>query len=262
MEKKNPFLQEDLNNIFKVSSKEPERVISRENTDLEFKESFGWKSLAKYLKTCAAYANAKGGYIVFGIANRPHKLIGLSGTGLQAFENLDPEQLTGHLNEYFSPEISWDIHEYELNGKTYGLIYVYESAQKPVVCKKDADKELKEGDIYYRYRGRTERIKYPELQSILNQSRANEQRIWMEHIARIAKIGVREAGIFDLQTGQITGSSGSFLIDEALLGQLSFIKEGEFSEIKGKPSLKLIGNVEAINLPPGTMGREIVPSFR
>lgn len=250
------FSQEDLNDIFKVSQKYPDRVISRESSSLEFKISFGWNSLAKYLKTCVAYANAKGGYIVFGIANRPHRLVGLSGSGLKAFEDIDPSQMTQHFNDHFSPEIAWDRQEHEIEGKTYGLLYVFESANKPVICTKDAGKELKEGDIYYRYRGRTERIKYPELRSILEEKRENEQRLWMQHLSQIAKIGVRDAGIFDLQTGQVTGTSGSFLIDESLLSQLSFIKEGEFSEVKGKPALKLIGNVEVITGTPSVAGKK------
>ena len=62
-----PFSQEELNEIFKISPTDPERVISRESSSLEFKESFGWMSLPNYLKTSVAYANTKGGYIVFGI---------------------------------------------------------------------------------------------------------------------------------------------------------------------------------------------------
>jgi hypothetical protein len=75
----------------------------------------------------------------------------------------------------------------------------------------------------------------------------------MDHVANIARIGVRDIGIFNLKTGQVTGSSGTFLIDESLLSQLSFIKEGEFTEVKGKPALKLIGNVKAIDGMPSTM---------
>ena len=259
MGNKTAFSQEDLNSIFKVSPHSPTRIISRESGDLEFKQSFGWSSLTKYLKTCAAYANVKGGYIVFGIANRPHILVGLSGATLQAFENIDPQKLTGHFNDYFSPEIGWDIDKYEFNGKTYGLLYVYESSEKPVVCKKDADRELKEGDIYYRYRGRSERIKYPELRNILDQRRAEEQKLWMKHLSQISRIGVQDTAIFDLQTGHVAGTNSSFLIDESLLSQLSFIRDGEFSEIEGKPTLKLIGNVEPIyDLPHMTGKKEII----
>jgi hypothetical protein len=248
-----PFSQEILNEIFKISLADADRVISRESSTIEFKESFGWASLPKYLKTCAAYANTKGGYIVFGIANRPHRLAGLSGANMKMFEEIDPEKMSSNFNDHFSPEIEWAIQEYELQGKTFGLLYVHEAKDKPVVCTRDGGKELKEGDIYYRYRGRTERIKYPELRSILENKRETEQRLWMQHLANIARIGVREAGIFDLNTGQVTGSGGSFLIDESLLSELSFIKEGEFSEIKGKPTLKLIGNVEPIGGVPATI---------
>lgn len=241
-----PFSQKDLNEIFKISPLDPERVISRESSSLEFKESFGWASLPKYLKTSAAYANAKGGYVVFGIANKPHRLCGLSGANLKSFEDIDPEKMSRNFNEHFAPEIEWTIQEYELQGKVFGLLYIHEAKDKPVVCTKDAGKELKESDIYYRYRGRSERIKYPELRAILEAKRETEQRLWMQHLENIARIGVREAGIFDLHTGSVTGAGGSFLIDESLLSQLSFIKEGEFSEVKGKPALKLIGHVEPL----------------
>lgn len=256
MADKIPFSQEDLNEIFRVSPNKPDRVVSRESSSLEFKESFGWKSLPKYLRTCAAYANARGGYIVFGIANKPHRLVGLSGTNLQLFENIDPEKMSGNLNDHFAPEIHWSIHEYDLNGKVFGILYVHEATNKPVVCTKDADKDLKESDIYYRYRGRSERVKYPELRSILENQREQEQKLWMQHLRNIARIGVREAGIFDLQTGQVDGVGGGFLIDESLLGQLSFIKEGEFSEVKGKPALKLIGDLEPIKSMPSATGRK------
>lgn len=254
-----PFSQEELNSIFRTSPKNPEKLISRESDSLEFKLSFGWKSLAGYLKTSAAFANTRGGYLVFGVANRPRKLVGLSDTGKQLFDDIDPDKLTNNYNEFFAPEIVWDIQEYELEGKTFGLIYVHESHEKPIICTKNLESELKEGDIYYRYRGRSERIKYPELRGILESKRENEQRLWMQHLSKIARIGVRDTGIFDLQTGQVTGSTGSFLIDESLLSQLSFIKEGEFSEVKGKPTLRVIGKAEVISgLPIQTRGKSII----
>jgi hypothetical protein len=259
MDENKPFSRETLNEIFKVSPHKPDRVISRECGWLEFKESFGWNSLPKYMKTFAAFANVKGGYIVFGIANRPHVLKGLKGTNLSSFEDLEPEKLTQTLNDHFSPEIEWDIQQHELEGNIYGMLYIHEARHKPVICRKDQGKELKEGDIYYRYRGRSERIKYSELRILLDINRTHEQQIWMQHFANIAKIGVKDAGIFDLKTGQVTGSTGSFLIDESLLSQLTFIKEGEFTEIKGKPALKLIGSVKPVGgMPSNVLKKQIV----
>ena len=75
-----PFSQEELNYIFRTSPKNPDRLVSRESSNLEFKLSFGWKGLPRYLKSFAAFANMKGGYLVFGVANRPRKLVGLTDT--------------------------------------------------------------------------------------------------------------------------------------------------------------------------------------
>lgn len=86
-----PFSQEKLTRIFAVSPKNPDRLISRESSWLEFKESFNFQNLWKYIRSAAAFANAKGGYIIYGVANSPHKLIGLRDQRLNA---LDPERLT------------------------------------------------------------------------------------------------------------------------------------------------------------------------
>ena len=240
-----PFNQESLNRIFTVSPKHSDRLISRESSWLEFKESFGFLSLGKYIRSAAGFANAKGGYIVYGIANSPHRLIGLKN---DTFDNLDPDKLTQYLNEHFDPELHWERQLYELDGKTYGLLYFYESANKPVVCRKSADdsKNLKEGEIYYRYSGRTQTIRYPELKELIEERRKREQLLWLKHLKNIARIGIRDVGLFDMRSGIVTGAAGTFLIEENLLSQISFIREGEFNEIKGKPTLKVIGTVEQI----------------
>lgn len=269
METRTPFSREDLNEIFRISLTKPGRLVSRESSNLEFKESFGWLSLPMYLKTCAAFANARGGCLVFGVKNSPHVLVGLSGTSLKSFQELDPEKMTQSFNECFSPEIEWDFQEHELEGKTFGLMFVRESSDKPVLCIKNSGQELREGDIYYRYRARSERIKYPELKHILDARRAEEEKLWMRHLESISRIGVRDAGVYDPRSGQVAGPGGSFLIDESLLQGLSFIKKGEFSEVTGKPTLRLVGRLESIgSLPAGVRvitegihSRDIVLAF-
>jgi len=251
-----PFSLSALNDIFTISSKYPDRINSRESSNLEFKESFNWCTASEYSRITVAFANTKGGYIVFGVANKPHKLIGLGKRSLTSFDEIDHGKVSGFFDEFFAPEIHWDVHIHEVVGKSFGIVYIYESLEKPVVCKKNSGNELKEGDIYYRYRGQTTRIKYPELQAIFDSRRKDEQSFWLKHLAKIARIGVRGAGIFDLQTGEISGTNGSFLIDEALLSQLCFIKEGEFSEVKGKPTLKLIGQVESLGSNIPLIGRK------
>lgn len=246
---KTPFNQETLNRIFTISSKHQTRLSSRESTWLEFKESFSYGSLAKYLRSAAAFANAKGGYIVYGVKNDPHVMIGLRQSN---FDQLDPAKLSGFLNEHFDPEIHWERSLYELNGKLFGLLYFGESENKPVICKKGTPdgKILKEGEIYYRYSARTSVIRYAELRQIIENNRKKEQELWVRTLKEIARIGVADAAVLDLHSGVVKGSGNTFLIDENLLSQLSFIKEGEFSEIEGIPTLKLIGDLQQIGSAP------------
>jgi hypothetical protein len=65
-------------------------------------------------------------------------------------------------------------------------------------------------------------------------------------VSRVSNIGVQNVGIFDVDAGRVEGARGSFMIDENLLPKLRFVKEGEFAETKGAPTLRLIGDVETI----------------
>jgi hypothetical protein len=248
-----PFSQDVLNRIFSISPKHPDRLISRESSWLEFKVAFGFQNLGKYIRSAGAFANAKGGYIVYGVADSPHKLIGLKDN---RFDQLDPEKLTAYLNEHFDPELQWDRHLHELDGKVYGILYFHESRNKPAICRKGSDdgKSLKEGEIYYRYKGRTQTIRHAELKELIEERRKHEQLLWFKHLKEIARVGIHEAGVFDLSSGKVSGTGGHFFIDESLLSQVSFIREGEFSEKKGKPTLKIIG--EARTMGASSVGIE------
>lgn len=255
MSSPSPFSQEVLNRIFTVSAKHSGRLLSRESGWLEFKEAFGFQNLGKYIRSAAAFANAKGGYIVYGVANSPHDLIGLRD---DRFNDLDPEKLTTYLCEHFDPELHWDRHLHELDGKTFGLLYFHESRNKPVICRKSSDdgKALKEGEIYYRYKGRTQTIRYAELKELIDERRKHEQLLWFKHLKEIARVGIRDVGVFDLRSGKVSGTGGQFFIDESLLSQVAFIREGEFEEKKGKPTLKIVGEARTVaSSSIGTGGR-------
>ncbi len=258
MRNRNSFDQQILNQIFTISAKHHDRLSSRESTWLEFKEAFNFAELAKYIRTAAAFANAKGGYIVYGIGANPHKLLGLKN---EKFNELDPARLSHFLNEHFDPEVIAERHLYELDGKTYGILFIQESHNKPVMCRKGSDdgRSLKEGEIYYRYGGRTQTVRYAELKMLLEERREHEQQLWLQHLREITRIGAVDAGVFDFRTGKVSGTAGNFLIDESLLPQLAFIKEGEFDEKKGKPTIKIIG--EAKTISGGVASASAVPQI-
>jgi hypothetical protein len=260
------FSEDELETIFSFESKSTDRLISRENSKLEFKQSFSFGNTDAYAKTAAAFANAHGGYIVFGVKDSPRQLIGLES---DHFDNFDTAKLTNALNERFSPEIHWEPRTVQVRGHQVGIIYFAEAKQKPVICTRNGS-GLQTGAIFYRYRGRSEAIKYPELRRIIEEEKTRERDLWMRQIRRMRDVGVDNVGILDLHSGEVSGAHGHFYISDDLLPKLQFIREGQFVEQEGAPALRLIGDLHAsegpiihstVELPTPIREREIITAF-
>ena len=69
---------------------------SRESATVEFKQAFNKNSFSKYAKTMSAFANHRGGSIIFGVKDRPRMLIGLINDN---FDNPSQEQLQNRTAE-------------------------------------------------------------------------------------------------------------------------------------------------------------------
>jgi len=97
--------ENEVNEFLKL--KDDGNLFHRESQYLEFKESFNFGGLAEYYRDFAAFANNKGGYLIFGVKDRPKReLVGLSEKATEQFDKLDPEKVTGHLLDLFSSNIS------------------------------------------------------------------------------------------------------------------------------------------------------------
>lgn len=70
----------------------------------------------------------------------------------------------------------------------------------------------------------------------------------MSLIQKIAKIGIDNVVLFNTETGDLSGNGRSIIFDEVLLEKIQFIKEGEFVEVKGQPTLRLVGDIASISL--------------
>lgn len=230
-----------------IKTKADGRLHKHENTMLEFKQNFSHGSISEYAKTFCAFANNSGGVIVFGITDAPRTPIGMSNDN---FNKLEVEKVTNFLNTHYSPMIDWHVYEFENDGKKFGVIKIHESINKPVICKSNTPKDVaRESDIFYRYCGRSERIKYSELRSILDENRNLEQKKWVEHIQNIARIGPQNVVTIDTLRGEITGDNNQkLIIDKKLLKDIKLVQEGNFVEKEGAPTLQLIGSISPIEI--------------
>ena len=240
-----PLSDNELSRIFKKSMRNPELIGTNEGINIEYKESFGWKSICEYFRAMAAFANRDGGYIIFGIKDKPHKLLGLQDTALERFESIDNQQWSTNLREYFSPEIIWEKGVTEFDGKKYGVLYTFSSETKPIICKRDAD-VLRKAAIYYRYNSQNSEIDYPELNSIIQKEKEKINERWMKLIRQIGDSGVTRMALLDLTSGKMTGANTTLYIDENLLDEISFVQEGSFVETGGNPALKVVGQVQTV----------------
>ena len=222
----------------------------REGQELEFKEQFNFAGLADYFRDFSAFANNKGGYLIFGVTDSPRKLIGLNESSLHQFEKIDPEKITGYLLEIFSSQISWEQISLEFKGMIFGIFKIYLSNLKPIIAKKDEGKDqiIKNGEIYFRYGGRTQKIQYSELESIINHRIEHNNNQWLDLMSKIGKAGPANAAILDTEKSIIEKDESKILVvDEELAKKLKFIKEGEFVERNGATALKLVCDVIPID---------------
>ena len=231
--------------LLKIDPRNPNRLISRESSKLEYKENYNWNNRAKYAKTLAAFANNDGGFIVFGVKDSPREIIGLTS---DQFESQDPSQVTEYLNSKFAPELYWDWYPIELRDFRLGVISVEQAVKKPVLCIASDRDELREADIYYRYRGRSERIRHGELQQLMAENRRQERESFMEHLRKIVRIGPENIGVLDLVSGELSGYKKNLLISDDLVKKVQFIREGRFktSDEPGLPTLRVIGETKVI----------------
>jgi hypothetical protein len=223
-------------------------LYHREGQEVEFKEQFNFGGLAEYFRDFAAFANNRGGYLIFGIKDSPRIPNGISAPSLDQFNKIDEGVLTGYLLEIYSADIRWERAIIEIESKPFGVFRIYEAQNKPVIARKDeskgTDQIIKNGEIYYRYGGRTQKIQYAELENIINKRIQQNNSQWLDLMAKIGKAGPQNAAILDTEKSLIEKDDSRILVlDEGLAKKLKYIKEGQFSEKSGAATLKLIGDV-------------------
>ena len=221
-------------------------LYHREGQELEFKEQFNLAGLAEYFRDFSAFANNRGGYLVFGVADSPRMPAGLTDSAIEQFERVDPQKITGYLLEVFAPAIEWEQQSFEIDGKVFGVFRVHEAKTKPVIARKDEGKQqtIKNGEIYYRYGGRTQKIRFAELAGIIDHRIRQTNQQWIDLVQKIGAAGPSNAAILDAERAVIEKEDSKILVlDDELAKKLRFIKEGDFRTTDCAPTLKLVGDV-------------------
>ena len=219
----------------------------------ECKQEFGFKHAGKWLRAVAALANNAGGYVVFGVKDK--KITGgkidpesytVSGLNSTHFANADPSDFTKLIKATFDPTPKVETIILDLNGTSVGMMYVHQHGSRPVIAQKGDGEQVKEGDIFFRYPGQSARIKYSDLRAILDERDRQSREQILPMVEKLLQLGPRDAMVADLAEGVLSDENRSIMIGEGLLEKIKFIREGEFDEKAGDPTLKLVGKVKAI----------------
>jgi Putative DNA-binding domain len=200
-----------------------------ETNEVECKQSFRLfpdQHSGDLIKAIAGLANNKGGYIFFGIVDRTFIVDGLSDC---KFIDTDPSLINRSLAAALDPVPKVTKASIKFGDKTVGVLHMDKHDHAPVVALKNIGGNVKEGTIYYRYVGETRPIKPSELRQIIAH---REQRAVAEFTRRMARVAGGIEATIDLQSGEVRGKSGRFVIDKDLAVQDSIYPGGGFQRIE------------------------------
>jgi len=225
--------------------KEENKLKRGESEEIQHKESFSDKP--QIIKTMAGMANNKGGYIVIGVEDKTQSIKALKPESLKSFNNMQGNGFPNDVKEALAPDFEWN--HLLKNDLGIGIIVVQESKNKPIIAKKNwGNNTIKEGEIYYSYKDRVEKIKYEQMLLLIDRIKENERNFqdkkYKDLLKQISMFGIDNTGT--LCKNEIKSPNFNFIIDknnlEELKRKIKFIEEGNFKE-KGKPTLKLIGDL-------------------
>lgn len=248
-----PIAESTIKKLFSRGRDKVWRLDAGETDAHECKTSFGMKHAQAWLRAIAALANNSGGYIFFGVNDKgvkgpndedlSHAVIGMSS---EEFQKVDPAAVAKRVKAVFDPTPRFRTTTVTIGGKAVGVIHVEQHESRPVIATKQEGDKISEGDIFFRYPGQSTRIKYSDLRAMLDARDRDARAQILPMVERLLQLGPERTMIADLAEGTLEDGKRAIQIDEALIEKLNFIKEGEFSERAGAPTLRLVGEVQPV----------------
>lgn len=110
--------------------------INSETTDLDYKEIFSIKETkdkVEFIKDIKAFANSKGGYIIYGV-NNDSEWIGLDD---RSDDNIDDAIISNIIDNYIDGEINILTNTIEIDSNYYFVIYIEPTLKEILSFKKD-----------------------------------------------------------------------------------------------------------------------------
>jgi hypothetical protein len=217
-----------------------------ESDEFECKEGFSLHNFSKPLRTIAGFANNRGGYLFFGVKDKP---LGFAVCGLadDRFTDTDQNKFSQTIRSVLEPTPRFRVACLKLDTLTVGVIHVEPHSAKPVIASK-TEGDVAEGAIYFRYPGETKAICYADLRAILDERDQRSREAILPMVQRLLELGPRDAMVANLADGQLEGGQRPIIIDQQLVERIKFIRDGQFDEVDGAETLRLVGNVSAVDL--------------
>jgi hypothetical protein len=179
---------------WRLGGGETDRTECKANFRVQPAESF-----SKALRAIAGLATNKGGYLLFGVTDGSFQADGLADETFAkslSIPSLTSRRLSSSSGASRSASCTWK-----------STIMARSSRSR-------TSARNKEGGIYFRYVGETRLIKPGELRQIVA---GPEQRTIAEFSARMGRVAISKEATIDLDSGEVAGTSGKFVIDKALL---------------------------------------------
>lgn len=226
-----------------------------ESDEFECKEGFSLRNFGKPLRTIAGFANNRGGYLFFGVKDKP---FGFAACGLadDRFTDTDQNKFSQTIRSVLEPTPRFRIASLKLDAMTVGVIHVEPHSAKPVIASK-TEGDVAEGAIYYRYPGETKVISYADLRAILDERDQRSREAILPMVQRLLELGPKDAMVANLADGQLEGGQRPIIIDQQLVERIKFIRDGQFDEVDGAETLRLVGDVNAVDLSSVTTIRTV-----
>ena len=223
-------------------------VTTREGKHREFKCDFAASDFSGYTKTLAAFSNADGGILIFGVSEKPRLIVGTT-------QVVDESQWANRLREDFDPEIVVTTKVYTVGALQLFAVGVDPCPNRPVICRKTRSRSitdkngkikdvevLREGSIYFRYSGQTRAIGYCELASMLADRERKRIQSVMETLKVMERVGFENTGMVNIKDE----ISNLYVSRETAKG-LTLIDHGKFIE-KGGARLPMSCLVQSISI--------------